>query len=145
MSATRPVPTFVRRADDTAEGYLGMARQSIARACDTGDDTHMWSAVMQVASALALHLTETPAPNPALSPGRLIRDARKRADLTQAELGARLDPPRSHASISDIERDVTALDFATLDRLATALGVPLLIDITLGNTTARVAAPEEAR
>lgn len=41
--------------------------------------------------------------------------ARRRALLSQREAGARLNPPRSHAAVSDIERGRTQL---TLDLVA---------------------------
>lgn len=74
----------------------------------------------------------------AVTPGDLLRRARRQADLTQADLGARLAPPVSHAAISDYERGAVAVDFATLDRLATALGLPLLVEVTLGDIRATV-------
>jgi transcriptional regulator with XRE-family HTH domain len=57
--------------------------------------------------------------------GRRIADARAAARITQAELGARLQPPRSHAAVSDIERGKTTLGVELLSTIAGILRVPL--------------------
>ena len=52
--------------------------------------------------------------------GQRIRLAREQAKLSQEELGKLLDPPRSHAAISDMERGVSrvgATDIAQLSRI----------------------------
>ena len=52
--------------------------------------------------------------------GQRIRLAREEAKLSQEALGKLLDPPRSHAAISDMERGVTrvgATDIAQLARI----------------------------
>lgn len=60
---------------------------------------------------------------PTMTPLRLtLRDARKAADLTQAELAARVGVRQ--ATISDLESGKsTRIEFALLDALCTALGV----------------------
>ena len=56
--------------------------------------------------------------------GQLVRAFRRRAGLTQAELGRRLDPPKVQSAISDIENDVAPLDsVALINSLARVLGV----------------------
>ena len=57
--------------------------------------------------------------------GSRIRDARKGASMTQAQLGAALIPPRTHAAISDIERGKTHVDVESMTQLASRLDVPL--------------------
>jgi len=53
---------------------------------------------------------------------RVLRDAHC---WTQAELGARLNPPRSHAAVSDIERGKTGLDIEEMSMVAGALNTAL--------------------
>lgn len=55
--------------------------------------------------------------------GEQILLARRRAGLSQRELGSRLGV--SHAAISDIERAETRPDLDYLVKIATALDVPL--------------------
>ena len=52
--------------------------------------------------------------------GRRIREARENRGWTQQQLGQRFGT--SHAAISDIERGVTKVDLADLQRLAHLLG-----------------------
>ncbi|MCH7699028.1 MAG: helix-turn-helix transcriptional regulator [Chloroflexi bacterium] len=56
--------------------------------------------------------------------GRRIRSAREDAGLSQEQLGNRLDPPRSHAAVSDMERGVTNVGAGVLAQLANILDRP---------------------
>jgi ribosome-binding protein aMBF1 (putative translation factor) len=135
-TTTEPLPPH-----GTPEYWLWQADRNIDRACETGDGTYMWQAIMQIRTALRTHLREerTPsAPPAAIAVGELVRRARREAGLTQAELGSRLPAGVSHAAISDIERGKTAPTLRALDDLATALGLPLLVDITIGDRAYRV-------
>ena len=49
--------------------------------------------------------------------------ARKRRLLTQSEAGALLNPPRTHAAVSDIERGRTQLTLDLLAQFARIYGV----------------------
>ena len=52
--------------------------------------------------------------------GKKIREAREAAGLSQQQLGSMLNPKRSHAAVSDMERGVTrvgATDIAQIGRL----------------------------
>lgn len=53
--------------------------------------------------------------------GSLIAAARTRKRLTQTELGKRMQPPRTHAAISDIERGRTRLNLVELHEMAALL------------------------
>jgi transcriptional regulator with XRE-family HTH domain len=55
--------------------------------------------------------------------GARIRDARRRRDLTQAELGARVVPSMSRASVANIEAAKQRLLAHTLVQIARILGV----------------------
>jgi transcriptional regulator with XRE-family HTH domain len=61
----------------------------------------------------------------ASQPGRLLADARRRAELTQAELAQRL--AISQASVAQLERPDSNPRLATLDRALRAAGVELVI------------------
>jgi transcriptional regulator with XRE-family HTH domain len=54
---------------------------------------------------------------------RRIRTARKSRHLSQADVGAQLDPQRTYAAVSDIERGQTVLSTELLAQLGTILGV----------------------
>ncbi len=56
--------------------------------------------------------------------GKRIKEARVEKRLSQEELGARLNPPRSHAAISDMERGVTRVGAMDVDQLAQILDKP---------------------
>lgn len=58
--------------------------------------------------------------------GKRIRRAREEASLSQEEVARRLDPPRSHASVSDMERGVTRVGAIEIAQLARMLGKPTL-------------------
>ena len=60
--------------------------------------------------------------------GRELRQARRRADLTQEVLAARAKVDRTY--ISDIENDKVSPTVDTLERLCTALGVRVSTIIT---------------
>lgn len=52
--------------------------------------------------------------------GKRIREAREGLGMSQQQLGQLLNPPRSHAAVSDMERGVTrvgATDIAQLARI----------------------------
>lgn len=53
--------------------------------------------------------------------GKRIRVAREEAGLSQEKLGKSLDPPRSHAAVSDMERGVTRVGAVALAQLAAIL------------------------
>jgi len=55
--------------------------------------------------------------------GRRIRERRKLAAMSQAELGRKLG--YSHSAISRIELGIATLEIRDLERLASALGEPL--------------------
>lgn len=55
--------------------------------------------------------------------GSIIRRERELAGMSQADLGAYLDPPRSYAAISDIERGKSRLKVDDLISIARALGL----------------------
>lgn len=57
--------------------------------------------------------------------GKRIRAAREDKKLSQEELGARLNPPRSHAAISDMERGVTRVGHTDIVQLAVILDNPV--------------------
>lgn len=54
--------------------------------------------------------------------GRRVRKAREEAKLSQGQLGELLQPPRSHAAISDIERGVTRAGASDIFQIAQILG-----------------------
>jgi len=57
--------------------------------------------------------------------GARIRHVREQRGWTQLDLGRRLDPSRSHAAVSDIERGLTHLDVEDLTMVAGVLGTTL--------------------
>jgi transcriptional regulator with XRE-family HTH domain len=61
----------------------------------------------------------------ASQPGRLLADARRRAELTQADLAQRL--AISQASVAQLERPGSNPRIATLDRALRAAGAELVI------------------
>jgi transcriptional regulator with XRE-family HTH domain len=61
----------------------------------------------------------------ASQPGRLLADARRRAELTQVELAQRL--AISQASVAQLERPGSNPRIATLDRALRAAGAELVI------------------
>jgi transcriptional regulator with XRE-family HTH domain len=61
-----------------------------------------------------------------MSPGRLLRDARRRHGLTQAQLAARART--SQAAISRIERDVVSPSVATLASLLNLMNEELVLE-----------------
>jgi len=64
-------------------------------------------------------------PGAASLPGKLVADARRRAGLTQAELGKRL--AISQAAVAQLERADSNPRLATLDRALRAAGVELVL------------------
>lgn len=54
--------------------------------------------------------------------GRKVREAREEAGLSQKALGEMLQPPRSHAAISDIERGETRVGATDISQIARILG-----------------------
>lgn len=59
--------------------------------------------------------------------GERVRDARKAAGVTQAQLGRWLEKHRSYAAISDIERGKTRLDVDEIAEIATLLGISVSV------------------
>lgn len=57
------------------------------------------------------------------SPGRRVRAYREALGLSQGQLGDCINPARTHAAISDIERGKTQMTVDLADSLAAALGV----------------------
>ena len=57
--------------------------------------------------------------------GKKIRDARTEKNISQSELGQSLNPERSHAAISDIERGISDISVTDLSQIATILDKPL--------------------
>ncbi len=56
--------------------------------------------------------------------GQHIRLAREEAGLSQEQLGKLLQPPRSHAAISDMERGITRVGATDIAQLARILAKP---------------------
>ena len=88
----------------------------------------------------------------AVTPGELLRDARRRHGLTQAQLAARART--SQAAISRIERDVVSPSVATLAHLLDLMGEELVLrseridyghDRTLYGQTLRLEPEERIR
>lgn len=82
----------------------------------TGAQTEIESLTEQLRLADAEIARLTPKRSP-------LRDARLSAKLNQGEVGKRLNPPRSHAAVSDIERGKTALTTDLLEQFAAIYGV----------------------
>jgi len=61
-----------------------------------------------------------------MTPGRLLRDARRRHRVTQKQLAARART--SQAAISRIERDVVSPSVVTLEHLLHLLGEEMRLD-----------------
>lgn len=57
--------------------------------------------------------------------GRKIRQARDEMNLSQSDLGKKMENQRSHAAISDIERGKTKLGISELKEIAIILNKPL--------------------
>lgn len=57
--------------------------------------------------------------------GKKIRTARQEKGLSQGQLGSSLQPIRSHAAISDIERGITDVTITDLSAIANRLNKPL--------------------
>jgi hypothetical protein len=53
--------------------------------------------------------------------GSLVAAARVRKRLTQSALGQMMNPPRTHAAVSDIERGRTRLNLVELHEMASLL------------------------
>lgn len=73
--------------------------------------------------------------------GEEIMVARRRAHLSQRQLGERLGV--SHAAVSDIETGKTRPNLDVLAVIAEALGVPLSQIVCLGRTRAPAAPPAD--
>ena len=59
----------------------------------------------------------------AVTTGQLIKEARKKAGMTQLELAKKLNIP--FQSVSQWERDIRKPKYETLERISSALGVPV--------------------
>jgi len=57
--------------------------------------------------------------------GKKIKEARTEKKMSQSKLGQALEPQRSHAAISDIERGISDVSVTDLSQIAVALSKPL--------------------
>lgn len=67
------------------------------------------------------------------TPGEKIRCLRQKNGWSQTELGSRMDRPRTHAAISDIERGVTEISFYDLMDLCSIFGVSVMYFLPTGD------------
>lgn len=62
-------------------------------------------------------------PTPEARIARRLRLARQERQLSGSDVGRRLDPPRTHAAVSDIERGRTRLTLDLIDQFCRIYGV----------------------